>query len=158
MIILRQDWQAEEVAAFFELPFMDLLFQAQTLHRQCFEPNTMQLATLCSIKTGNCPEDCAYCSQSVRYKTDIEVEKLLPLSEVIKQAEVAKANGASRFCLGAAWRTPRKKDLEKVIEMMQAIKALGLETCVTLGMLDDEQAAALKAGGLDYYNHNIDTS
>jgi biotin synthase len=155
---LRHDWRSEEVQALFALPFNDLLFRAQTVHRSHFDPNTVQLSTLLSIKTGACPEDCAYCPQSVRYNTGLKAEPLLPLDEVKRAAAEAKANGATRFCMGAAWRSPKDRDLEKVAEMVREVKALGLETCVTLGMLKKHQAENLAAAGLDYYNHNIDTS
>ena len=155
---LRHDWRSEEVQALFELPFNDLLFQAQGVHRAHFDPNAVQLSTLLSIKTGACPEDCAYCPQSVRYDTGLKAEPLLPLDEVKRAAAEAKANGATRFCMGAAWRSPKDRDLEKVEAMVREVKALGLETCVTLGMLKPQQAQRLADAGLDYYNHNIDTS
>jgi biotin synthase len=151
-------WNNENVAELFELPLMDLLFKAQTLHRQHFAPNEVQLATLLSIKTGKCPEDCSYCPQSAHYDTGLEKESLLDTASVIEDAKKAKANGSSRFCMGAAWRSPPKKDFPKVIEMIKAVKAMGLETCVTLGMLDKDQAQQLNEAGLDYYNHNLDTS
>ena len=154
----RHDWRSDEVQALFALPFNDLLFKAQTVHRSHFDPNTVQLSTLLSIKTGACPEDCAYCPQSVRFDTGLKVEPLLPLDEVKRAASEAKANGATRFCMGAAWRSPKDRDLEKVAEMVREVKAMGLETCVTLGMLKKHQAENLAAAGLDYYNHNIDTS
>lgn len=155
---IRHNWQITEVHTLYELPFNELLFQAQTLHRQYFNPRQVQLSTLLSIKTGACPEDCAYCPQSAHYHTGVDKEKLLPLEIVIEKAEQAKANGATRFCMGAAWRSPPKKDLPHVVEMVKAVKALGLETCVTLGMLDQEQTQTLKEAGLDYYNHNLDSS
>lgn len=155
---LRHDWSRDEVLALFARPFNDLVFEAQQIHRQHFNPNDVQVSTLLSIKTGACPEDCAYCPQSAHYKTELEIERLLPLEQVIESAQTAKAKGASRFCMGAAWRRPRDKDLEPVLEMIRAVKDLGLETCVTLGMLTAEQTARLKAAGLDYYNHNLDTS
>lgn len=154
----RHDWRSEEVQALFALPFNDLLFRAQAVHRTHFDPNAVQLSTLLSIKTGACPEDCAYCPQSVRYDTGLKAEPLLPLDEVKRAAAEARANGATRFCMGAAWRSPKDRDLEKVAEMVREVKALGLETCVTLGMLKKHQAENLAAAGLDYYNHNIDTS
>lgn len=154
----RHDWRPDEVQALFALPFGDLMFRAQSVHRQHFEPNTVQLSTLLSIKTGACPEDCAYCPQSVRFDTGLKTEPLLPLAEVKKAAAEAKANGATRFCMGAAWRSPKDRDIEKVSEMVREVKALGLETCVTLGMLKPQQARNLAAAGLDYYNHNLDTS
>ncbi len=155
---LRHDWTAEEVRSLFALPFNELLFRAQTVHREHFDPNAVQWSTLLSIKTGACPEDCAYCPQSVRYDTGLKVEPLMPLDEVRQAAVAAKANGVTRFCMGAAWRSPKDRDLEKVIEMVREVKALGLETCVTLGMLKAQQAQQLADAGLDYYNHNLDTS
>ncbi|SEP91028.1 biotin synthase [Solimonas aquatica] len=155
---LRHDWTRAEVQALFELPFNELLYRAQTLHRQSFDPNTVQLSTLLSIKTGACPEDCAYCPQSVRYETGLNKEPLMALDSVVEAAREAKANGASRFCMGAAWRAPKDRDLEKVEAMIREVKALGLETCVTLGMLKEHQAQRLAEAGLDYYNHNLDTS
>lgn len=151
-------WSREEVQELFDLPFNDLLFKAQTVHRQHFDPNEVQLSTLLSIKTGGCPEDCAYCPQSAHYDTGLEREKLMPLDEILRNAMAAKEAGASRFCMGAAWRSPRDGDLNKVIDAVREVKALGLETCATLGMLTDDQAVALAEAGLDYYNHNIDTS
>jgi biotin synthase len=147
-----------DVEALFVLPFNDLLFQAHSLHRQHFDPNAVQVSTLLSIKTGNCSEDCSYCSQSARYQTGIENEALMPLSEVLASARAAKARGATRFCMGAAWRGPKDKDLQPVLEMVRAVKALGLETCTTLGMLKAGQAEQLRDAGLDYYNHNLDTA
>ncbi len=155
---IRHDWTHAEVAALFALPFNDLLFQAQTVHRQRFDPNAVQVSTLLSIKTGACPEDCAYCPQSARYDTGVEREALLPVDEVLAAARAARASGATRFCMGAAWRSPKDRDLERVEAMVREVKALGLETCVTLGMLRREQAQRLKDAGLDYYNHNLDTS
>ena len=155
---IRHDWTVEEVKTLFTKPFNDLVFEAQTLHREFFTPNQVQVSTLLSIKTGRCPEDCGYCPQSVRFDTEVETEKLLPLDEVIEKAQQAKDNGSSRFCMGAAWRSPKDKDLEPVIEMVKAVKSLGLETCMTLGMLNAEQSVRLKEAGLDYYNHNLDTS
>ena len=155
---LRHDWSKAEIATLFELPFNDLLFQAQSTHRRHFDPNQVQVSTLLSIKTGACPEDCGYCSQSAKNEAEVERERLLPLDEVIEKAQLAKDNGASRFCMGAAWRNPTDKNLDKVIDMIIAVKAIGLETCVTLGMLTDEQTQRLKQAGLDYYNHNLDTS
>jgi biotin synthase len=154
----RHDWRSDQVQALFALPFNDLLFQAQTVHRAHFDPNAVQLSTLLSIKTGACPEDCAYCPQSVRYNTGLKAEPLMALDEVKRAAAEAKANGATRFCMGAAWRSPKDRDLEKVAEMVSEVKAMGLETCVTLGMLKQHQAQKLAEAGLDYYNHNIDTS
>ncbi len=155
---LRHDWTAEQVHDLFALPFNDLVFQAQQLHREYFDPNEIQLSTLLNIKTGACPEDCAYCPQSARYKTGLQAEPLMELNAVTAAARQAKAAGATRFCMGAAWRSPRDKDLDQVIEMVTAVRDLGLETCVTLGMLEARQAQRLAAAGLDYYNHNVDTS
>ena len=155
---LRNNWSKQEISSLFELPFNDLLFQAQSIHRQHFDPNQVQVSTLLSIKTGACPEDCGYCSQSARNDAEVERERLLPLDEVIEQAQLARDTGASRFCMGAAWRNPTDKNLDKVIDMIIAVKGLGLETCVTLGMLTNEQTQRLKQAGLDYYNHNLDTS
>lgn len=151
-------WEEAEVSTLFDQPFMDLLFQAQTILRQNFPVNTIQISKLLNIKTGACPEDCAYCPQSAHYETGLEKEKLFPLETVIELAKKAKAQGATRFCLGAAWRSPPKKDLPKVLAMIKAINALGMESCVTLGLLDEEQAQELKAAGLVFYNHNLDTS
>jgi len=158
MNTLRRDWTKSEITALFDLPFNDLLFQAHGLHRQYFDPNHVQVSTLLSIKTGACPEDCSYCSQSARNDAELERERLLPLQEVVEKARAAKHNGASRFCMGAAWRNPTDRNLDKVIEMIEAVHALGLETCVTLGMLTRQQTQKLKQAGLDYYNHNLDTS
>ncbi|MBF0255255.1 MAG: biotin synthase BioB [Gammaproteobacteria bacterium] len=155
---LRHDWSREEIEALLELPFNDLLFRAQQVHRAHFDPNRIQVSSLLSIKTGACSEDCGYCSQSAKHSTGLEKEKLLPLEDVVSAAEAAKAKGASRFCMGAAWRNPTDKNLERVIEMVQAVHDLGLETCITLGMLEAHQAQRLKQAGLDYYNHNLDTS
>jgi biotin synthase len=155
---VRHDWQDTEIEALFSQPFAELMFAAQTVHRQHFNPNEVQVSTLLSIKTGKCSEDCAYCPQSVRYDTELETEPLLPLNEVIKAARVAKQNGASRFCMGAAWRRPKDKDLDQVINMVKAVKSEGLESCLTLGMLTEEQTQRLKDAGLDYYNHNLDSS
>lgn len=155
---VRYDWQRAEINALFNLPFADLVFHAQQVHRSHFDPNQVQVSTLLSIKTGRCPEDCAYCPQSVRFDTGLESEELLPLTNVIASARQAKQNGSSRFCMGAAWRSPKDKDIDKVIEMVRAVKAEGLETCLTLGMLTQSQAQRLKEAGLDFYNHNLDTS
>ncbi len=155
---LRHDWTLVEIEALFDLPFNDLMFQAQAAHRQYFDPNKVQLSTLLSIKTGGCPEDCKYCPQASQYDTGVEAEKLMPVADVLADASRAKAAGADRYCMGAAWRNPKDKDLDQVIEMVQGVRALGLETCATLGMLTASQAQRLKDGGLDYYNHNIDTS
>ena len=151
-------WDLEAVRRLFELPFSDLMHRAQSVHRQHFDPNMVQLSTLLSIKTGGCPEDCAYCPQSVRYQTGVQSQDLLPLGEVMDAARRAKDAGATRFCMGAAWRGPKDKELEPVLEMVRAVKALGLETCATLGMLREGQALKLKNAGLDYYNHNLDTA
>lgn len=153
-----KQWQVAGIEALFERPLLDLVFEAQRIHRLHFEPNEIQRSTLLSIKTGGCSEDCGYCSQSARHDTGLKRERLMPLDEVLENARAAKAKGASRFCMGAAWRGPKDQDLEPVIEMVREVKKLGLETCVTLGMLKDEQARALKEAGLDYYNHNIDTA
>ncbi len=155
---IRHDWQLGEVQALYALPFNDLIFKAQTLHRENFDPNEIQVSSLLSIKTGSCSEDCGYCPQSARYDSDLTPEALMPLNDVIKSAQAAKEQGATRFCMGAAWRSPKDKDIERVVEMVQGVKELGMETCVTLGMLTDTQTKALKEGGLDYYNHNLDTS
>ncbi|MDE2350108.1 MAG: biotin synthase BioB [Gammaproteobacteria bacterium] len=154
----RHDWTLAEVEALFAQPFMDLLFAAQQAHRRHQAPNTVQVSTLLSIKTGSCPEDCAYCPQSVRYDTGLETEELLEVEAVVERAAAAKRAGATRFCMGAAYRSPKPKDLRKVVEMIEQVKSLGLETCATLGMLSAAQARELKTAGLDYYNHNIDTS
>lgn len=154
----RKKWAVAEVQALFELPFLDLLFRAQQVHRAHFDANEIQRSTLLSIKTGGCSEDCGYCSQSARYDTGLERERLMPIDEVLEHARAAKAKGASRFCMGAAWRGPREKDMEPVLEMVREVKKLGLQTCVTLGMLRDGQAEQLADAGLDYYNHNIDTA
>ena len=155
---IRHDWAREEVLALLDQPFNDLLFQAQVTHRQHFNPNEVQLSTLLSIKTGACPEDCKYCPQSARYDTGLEKEKLMAVEQVIEEAKAAKSTGATRFCMGAAWRSPKDKDLPYVAEMVREVKALGMETCMTLGMLKEEQAQMLSDAGLDYYNHNLDTS
>ncbi|NMG33578.1 biotin synthase BioB [Azoarcus sp. TTM-91] len=154
----RKNWSVAEVQALFELPFLDLLFRAQQVHRAHFDANEIQRSTLLSIKTGGCSEDCGYCSQSARYDTGLERERLMPIDEVLEHARAAKAKGASRFCMGAAWRGPKEKDMEPVLEMVREVKKLGLQTCVTLGMLRDGQAEQLADAGLDYYNHNIDTA
>jgi len=155
---LRHDWSLAEIEALLDLPFNDLLFRAQSTHRARFDPNRVQVSTLLSIKTGACPEDCGYCSQSARHDTGLERERLLPLDEVVSTAAAAKAKGATRFCMGAAWRNPTDTNLERVAEMIRAVHDLGLETCVTLGMLSGPQAQRLRDAGLDYYNHNLDTS
>ncbi len=151
-------WSKADVSTFYEMPFIELIGKAINAHLQHHKPNEMELCTLLSIKTGACPEDCSYCSQSGHYQTEVEKEKLMPLEAVIAKAKNAKSDGATRFCMGAAWRNPPKKDFPKVIEMIKAVKDIGLETCVTLGMLDDEQVNMLHEAGLDYYNHNLDTS
>jgi biotin synthase len=151
-------WTVQQALELFAAPFNDLLYQAHSVHREHFDPNAVQLSTLLSIKTGGCPEDCAYCPQSARYSTAVRAEKLMDLSTVVETAAKAKANGATRFCMGAAWREPKARDLGRVIEMVRAVKSLGLETCATLGMLTEEQAIQLKQAGLDFYNHNLDTS
>ena len=155
---LRFDWKDSEIEALFTQPFAELMFAAQTVHRQHFNPNEVQVSTLLSIKTGRCSEDCSYCPQSVKYDTKLETEPLLPLDDVITAAKTAKLNGASRFCMGAAWRRPKDKDLDKVIDMVKAVKEEGLESCLTLGMLTEQQTQRLKKAGLDYYNHNLDSS
>jgi len=155
---LRHDWRLDEVEALFALPFNDLVYRAQTVHRQHFDPNEVQVSSLLSIKTGACSEDCAYCPQSARHDTDLKREGLMPLEEVLKAAHAAKEQGATRFCMGAAWRSPKDRDVEQVCKMIEGVRALGLETCVTLGMLTDGQTQRLKESGLDYYNHNLDTS
>ena len=155
---IRNDWQRKEVQALFDLPFNDLLFQAQTVHREYFDPNEVQVSTLLSIKTGACPEDCKYCPQSNRYDTGLEQEKLMEVEKVLAEARAAKDTGASRFCMGAAWRSPKKRDMPYVVAMVKGVKELGLESCMTLGMLTQEQSEELAEAGLDYYNHNLDTS
>ncbi len=155
---LRHDWTKEEIKTFFEMPFNDLMFLAQSIHRQNFDPNQVQVSTLLSIKTGACPEDCKYCPQSGHYNTGLDKEKLLEVQKVVAEAKQAKEKGASRFCMGAAWRSPSDKDMCYVLDMIQQVKALGLETCMTLGMLSGAQAQQLSDVGLDYYNHNLDTS
>jgi biotin synthase len=154
----RHDWTREQVRALFGLPFPELMFRAQTVHRQNFDPAEVQISTLLSVKTGGCPEDCAYCPQSAHYETGVAVGKLMTLDTVLAEARAAKASGASRFCMGAAWRSPKDRDLDAVCAMVEGVKALGLETCATLGMLTGRQAQRLKDAGLDYYNHNLDTS
>jgi biotin synthase len=156
--MLRNDWQLDEIKTLFSLPFNDLLFKAHSIHRENFDVNKVQVSSLLSIKTGACPEDCSYCSQSSKYDTGLEREKLLEIESVLTEAQKAKDNGATRFCMGAAWRNPTEKSLDKVITMIEGVKDMGMETCVTLGMLSSEQAVRLKEAGLDYYNHNIDTS
>jgi biotin synthase len=155
---VRHDWTRADIAALFELPFPDLIFHAQRIHRMHFDPREVQISTLLSIKTGGCPEDCAYCPQSARYDTGVKAEKLMEVEAVLAEARAAKVAGASRFCMGAAWRSPKDRDLDAVCAMVEGVKALGLESCATLGMLDEAQASRLKSAGLDYYNHNLDTS
>jgi biotin synthase len=155
---VRHEWTRQEVRELFDLPFPELMFRAASIHRANFDPAAVQISTLLSIKTGGCPEDCAYCPQSARYDTGLRAEKLMALETVLTEARAAKNGGASRFCMGAAWREPKDRDLESVCAMVEGVKALGLETCATLGMLTAAQARRLKAAGLDYYNHNLDTS
>ncbi len=156
--LARTRWSVDAVEAVFALPFPELMHRAQAVHREHFDPQVVQLSSLLSIKTGGCPEDCAYCPQSVHYNTGLEAEKLLEVDEVLSAARLAQAEGATRFCMGAAWRAPKARDIEKVAELVSAVKALGLETCATLGMLDEGFAEQLRDAGLDYYNHNLDTS
>lgn len=158
MSATRHDWQRAELLALFDLPFPELLFRAAAVHRQHFDPAEVQVSTLLSVKTGGCPEDCGYCPQAQRYHTGVDATKLMSTEAVLAKAKQAKAAGASRFCMGAAWRSPKDRDIPKVAEMIREVKALGLETCATLGMLSGEQAQALKSAGLDYYNHNLDTA
>ncbi len=155
---LRHDWQQAELLQLFDLPFPELLYRAASVHRQHFDPAEVQVSTLLSVKTGGCPEDCAYCPQAQRYHTGVDAQKLMSTEAVLEKAKQAKAAGASRFCMGAAWRSPKDRDIPKVAAMIREVKALGLETCATLGMLSGTQADALKAAGLDYYNHNLDTA
>ena len=154
----RSDWSREDLAALFALPFPELMFRAVSVHRAHFDPAQVQVSTLLSIKTGGCPEDCGYCSQSSKYDTGVKASKLMEVEAALAEARAAKAAGASRFCMGAAWRSPKDKDLDEVCQMVEGVKALGMETCVTLGMLTAPQAVRLKQAGLDYYNHNLDTS
>lgn len=155
---IRHDWTREEVREIFALPFPDLMHEAQRIHRLYFDPREVQISTLLSIKTGGCPEDCAYCPQSASYSTGVKAEKLMRVDAVLADARAAKAAGAQRFCMGAAWRSPKDRDLDQICRMIEGVKALGMETCVTLGMLTPPQAGRLKEAGLDYYNHNLDTS
>lgn len=155
---VRNDWTREEIQALYQQPFLDLVFQAQQVHRQYFSANQIQVSTLLSIKTGRCPEDCKYCSQSAHYDSKLEAEKRIAVEKVIAEAKKAKESGSSRFCMGAAWRNPHERDMPYVLEMVREVKALGLETCMTLGMLNQSQAERLRDAGLDYYNHNLDTS
>jgi len=154
----RHDWTIEEVESMYEMPFMDLIFNAQTVHRANFTPNQVQVSTLLSIKTGACPEDCKYCPQSARYDTGLENQQLMEVDKVLHAAKEAKKNGSTRFCMGAAWKNPKQRDMPYLVEMIKEVKALGMESCMTLGMLDREQADQLSDAGLDYYNHNLDTS
>ena len=156
--VLRHDWRRDEILALFDLPFTELLHRAGTVHREHFDPAEVQVSTLLSVKTGGCPEDCGYCPQAARYHTGVDATKLMETDAVVEKARQAKAAGASRFCMGAAWRSPKDRDIPKVAAMIREVKALGLETCATLGMLSDTQAHALKDAGLDYYNHNLDTA
>ena len=155
---VRNDWTREEIQKLYDQPFLDLVFEAQRVHREHFPANTIQVSTLLSIKTGKCPEDCKYCSQSAHYDSKLEAEKRIAVDKVIREAQTAKDSGSSRFCMGAAWRNPHERDMPYVLEMVREVKALGLETCMTLGMLNQSQAERLKDAGLDYYNHNLDTS
>lgn len=155
---IRNDWSRAEIEALYQQPLMDLIFQAQQVHREYFDANTVQVSTLLSIKTGKCPEDCKYCSQSAHYDSKLEAEKRIAVEKVIQEAKEALASGSSRFCMGAAWRNPHERDMPYVLDMVREVKALGLETCMTLGMLNASQAERLKDAGLDYYNHNLDTS
>jgi len=155
---VRHDWSIEEVQALFDKPFMDLVFEAQLVHRQHHEPNKVQVSTLLSIKTGACPEDCKYCPQSAHYRTDVERERLLEVERVLEAANKAKESGATRFCMGAAWKNPKERDMPYLLDMVRGVKGIGLETCMTLGMISGDQANELADAGLDYYNHNLDTS
>jgi biotin synthase len=156
--MIRTDWTRVEIAALFDLPFNDLLWQAQDVHRQYHDPNAVQLSTLLSIKTGGCAENCGYCSQSASHETGLKAEKLMVVDEVLAAARQAKANGSERFCMGAAWRSPKDRDMDAIVAMVEGVKAMGLETCMTLGMLSDDQTDRLADAGLDYYNHNLDSS
>jgi len=156
--VLRHDWEREEIEALFALPFMDLVMQAQTTHRTYFAPNEVQISSLLSIKTGGCPEDCAYCPQSVHHNTGLPAAKLMQVEAVLKEARAAKAVGASRFCMGGAWRSPKDRDMDVICAMVEGVRELGMESCMTLGMLSPEQTIRLKNAGLDYYNHNVDSS
>jgi biotin synthase len=158
VLTIRHDWSSDETAAIYDSPFMDLVFRAQTIHRMVFDPNKVQFSRLLNIKTGGCPEDCGYCSQSAHHDVPLRASKLMDPEQVIKEAKAALAAGATRYCMGAAWRSPKERDIDPVIEMVKGVKALGMETCMTLGMLSRDQAQRLADAGLDYYNHNIDTS
>ncbi len=155
---VRHDWTRAEALALFDLPFMELLFQAQTVHRQTFDPNKVQMSRLLSIKTGGCAEDCGYCSQSAHHDSGLKASKLMEVQRVIAEAQKAKDAGATRYCMGAAWRSPKARDMDAVVAMVEGVKALGMETCMTLGMLSDDDIGRLSGAGLDYYNHNVDTS
>ncbi|MFM2476152.1 biotin synthase BioB [Celerinatantimonas sp. MCCC 1A17872] len=155
---IRHDWQYEQVLSLFDLPFNDLLFKAQSIHRQFFNPNQVQISTLLSIKTGACPEDCKYCPQSAHYNTSVKAERLMQVEQVIREAKKARDNGSTRFCMGAAWKNPKARDMPYLLMMIKGVKALGMQTCMTLGTLSREQADELSSAGLDYYNHNLDTS
>ncbi|MBA2126034.1 biotin synthase BioB [Hyphomicrobium methylovorum] len=155
---LRHDWTRTDALALYDLPFMDLLYRAQTVHRSAFDPNKVQKSRLLSIKTGGCAEDCGYCSQSAHHKTGLKASKLMEVERVLAEARKAKAEGSSRYCMGAAWRSPKARDMDVIVAMVEGVKALGMETCMTLGMLSDEDIVKLRDAGLDYYNHNIDTS
>lgn len=157
-IDVEERWSVDEAKKIYNLPFNDLLFEAQTVHRRCFDPNAVQLSKLLSIKTGGCPEDCGYCSQSAHYPTGLKASKLLQVEKVVAEARKARDSGATRYCMGAAWRGPKDRDIGMIVAMVEGVRALGMETCMTLGMLSPEQAARLADAGLDYYNHNIDTS
>lgn len=157
-VLIRNDWEKAEILELFALPFNDLLFKAQSIHRQHFDPNEIQLSTLVNIKEGGCPEDCSYCSQSLANETEVKAKPMMPLDQILSSAKAAKDLGASRFCMGAAWRSPNPRDFKKLLTAIVSVKAIGMETCATLGMLSAEQARALKNAGLDYYNHNLDTS
>jgi biotin synthase len=156
--IVRHDWAREEIHGLFDLPFPDLVFAAQRVHRMHFDPHEVQISTLLSVKTGGCAEDCGYCPQSAHHHTDVKAEKMMAVEDVLAEAKAAKAAGASRFCMGAAWRSPKDRDLDDICAMVEGVRELGLETCMTLGMLTRDQAQRLKGSGLDYYNHNLDTS
>jgi biotin synthase len=156
--VVRHDWTSAEALALYELPFMDLLFRAQSVHRASFDPNKVQMSRLLSIKTGGCAEDCGYCSQSAHHKTGLKASKLMEVERVLAEAQKAKAAGATRYCMGAAWRSPKQRDMDVVVAMVEGVKALGMETCMTLGMLSDDDIFRLRDAGLDYYNHNVDTS
>jgi biotin synthase len=155
---LRHDWTRAEALTIYDLPFADLLFRAQTVHRASFDPNKVQMSRLLSIKTGGCAEDCGYCNQSAHYKTGLKASKLMEVERVIVEAQKAKAAGATRYCMGAAWRSPKARDMDVIVAMVEGVKALGMETCMTLGMLSDDDIVKLRDAGLDYYNHNVDTS